>query len=48
VWIPDFEQDFLMFNFSRMEEQYTITRSWAQVNDPVPLGDFLLYNKLKK
>jgi hypothetical protein len=48
VWIPDFEQDFLMFNFSRMEEQYTITKSWAQVNDPVPLGDFLLYSKLKK
>jgi predicted acylesterase/phospholipase RssA len=48
VWIPDFEQDFLMFNFSKMEEQYTLTKSWAQVNDPVPLGDFLLYNKLKK
>lgn len=48
VWIPDFEQDFLMFNFGGMEEQYAITKSWAQVNDPVPLGDFLLYNKLKK
>jgi hypothetical protein len=48
VWIPDFEQDFLMFNFSRMEEQYTITQSWAQVNDPVPLGDFLLNNKVKR
>lgn len=48
VWIPDFDQDFLMFNFSNLEEQYMITRSWAQNNDPVPLGDFLLYNKLKK
>lgn len=48
VWIPDFEQDFLMFNFSNLEEQYTITRSWAQNNNPVPLGDFLLYNKLRK
>lgn len=47
VWIPDFEQDFLMFNFSNFEEQYTITRTWARNNDPVPLGDFLLYNKLK-
>lgn len=48
VWIPDFEQDFLLFNFNNLEEQYLITRSWAQYNDPVPLGDFLLYNKLKK
>ena len=48
VWIPGFEQDFLMLNFNNLEEQYTITRSWAQVNDPVPLGDFLLYNKLKR
>ncbi len=48
VWIPDFEQDYLMFNFSNLEEQYTITKSWALNNDPVPLGDFLLYNKLKK
>lgn len=48
VWIPDFDQDFLLFNFSNLEEQYMITRTWAQNNDPVPLGDFLLYNKLKK
>lgn len=48
VWVPDFEQDYLMFNFSNLEEQYTITRTWARNNDPVPLGDFLLYNKLKK
>jgi hypothetical protein len=48
VWIPDFEQDFLLFNFNNLEEQYTITKSWAQVNDPLPLGDFLLYNKLKR
>lgn len=48
VWIPDFDQDFLMFNFDNLEEQYMITRSWAQSNDPIPLGDYLLYNKLKK
>jgi len=48
VWFPDFEQDFLMFNFNEMEEQYTLTKSWAQVNDPVPLGDFLLYNRVRK
>jgi hypothetical protein len=48
VWIPDFNQDFLMFNFNNLEEQYIVTKSWAQNNDPIPLGDFLLYNKLKK
>jgi predicted acylesterase/phospholipase RssA len=48
VWIPDFEQDFMMFNFNNLEEQYTLTRAWAQNNDPVPLGDFLLYNRLKR
>ncbi|HEX2967484.1 MAG TPA: patatin-like phospholipase family protein [Bacteroidales bacterium] len=48
VWIPDFNQDFLMFSFNKLKEQYTITKSWAQNNDPIPLGDFLLYNKMKK
>jgi hypothetical protein len=48
VWIPDFDQDFLLFNFNNLEEQYTITKSWAQSNDPVPLGDYLLFNKLNK
>ncbi len=48
VWIPDFEQDFLMFNFGNLEEQYRVTKSWAESNDPIPLGDYLLYNKLKK
>lgn len=48
VWVPDFEQDFLMFNFNNLQEQYLLTKSWAQNNDPVPLGDFLLYNKFRK
>jgi hypothetical protein len=48
VYVPDFEQDFLMFNFSNLKEQYMITKSWAMNNDPIPLGDYLLYNKLKK
>lgn len=48
VWIPDFEQDFMMFNFNNLEEQYSLTSAWAKHNDPVPLGDFLLYNRLKR
>jgi len=48
VWIPDFEKNFLMFNFENLREQYTLTLQWAKTHDPVPLGDYLLYNELKK
>jgi predicted acylesterase/phospholipase RssA len=48
VWIPDFEQNFLMFNFNNMKEQYMVTREWAKRNDPVPLEDFLLNNKFRR
>jgi hypothetical protein len=47
VWIPDFEQNFLMFNFNNMREQYMVTLEWAEKNDPVPLEDFLLNNKFR-
>jgi hypothetical protein len=48
VWMPDFKEDFLMFNFGKLREQFTITSAWAKTHDPVPLGDFLLYNSLKE
>jgi predicted acylesterase/phospholipase RssA len=48
VWIPDFEQNFLMFNFDNLKEQYTLTSQWAKTHDPVPLGDFLLLYLVKK
>jgi hypothetical protein len=48
IWIPDFKDDFLMFNFDNLKEQYTLTREWAKTHDPVPLGDYLLYNLVKK
>ncbi len=48
IWIPEFKQDFLMFNFDNLKEQYTLTRQWARTHDPVPLGDYLLYNLIKK
>jgi hypothetical protein len=48
VWIPDFKNDFLMFNFDNLQEQYILTREWAKTHDPVPLGDYLLYNLIKK
>jgi hypothetical protein len=48
VWIPDFKNDFLMFNFENLKEQYILTRQWAKTHNPVPLGDYLLYNMIKK
>jgi predicted acylesterase/phospholipase RssA len=48
VWIPDFEQNFLMFNFNNLKEQYLVTREWARKNDPIPLGDFLIENKFRR
>ena len=41
VWIPDFEEDFLMFNFESMKKQYEITTRWAKKNKPKTLTEFL-------
>ncbi len=41
VWIPDFQADFLLFNFEHMKLQYETTLQWAKKHDPVPLADFL-------
>jgi predicted acylesterase/phospholipase RssA len=48
IWIPDFEENFLMFNFDNLKEQYILTSKWAKTHDPIPMGDYLLYNLLKK
>jgi predicted acylesterase/phospholipase RssA len=48
VWIPDFQADFLMFNFSKLKEQYDLTAEWAKTHKPVPLAEFLLPNLLKE
>lgn len=48
VWVPDFQQDFLMFSFSNLKEQYNLTSQWAKTHDPVPLSDYLLPYLLKK
>lgn len=45
VWVPDFDDNFLMFNFNEMEKQYMLTRQWASSHDPVPLGNYLLYKE---
>ncbi len=48
VWVPDFDENFLMFNFEDMENQYNLTREWTRTHDPVPLGNFLLYKEVEK
>jgi predicted acylesterase/phospholipase RssA len=48
VWIPDFEPDFLMFNFGKLKEQYNITTAWAKTHNPVPLAEYLLPYLLKE
>lgn len=48
VWVPDFTQDFLMFNFDKLQEQYDLTTQWAKTHDPLPLGDYLLPYLLKR
>ncbi len=41
VYIPEFEKKFLLLNFNDLREQYSLTRNWAQKNDPVPLNNYL-------
>jgi predicted acylesterase/phospholipase RssA len=48
IWIPDFQADFLMFNFGKLKEQYDMTTQWADTHDPVPLAEYLLPYLLKR
>lgn len=41
VYIPDFEEKFLLLNFNDLKNQYTITKKWASENDPVQLTEYL-------
>jgi predicted acylesterase/phospholipase RssA len=41
VWIPDFKEDFPMFRFDNLKQQYDLTTKWAKKHKPVPLNDFL-------
>ncbi len=47
IWIPDYEADFMLFNFDKLEEQYTLTSAWAKKNNPVLLEDYLKMKKEK-
>ena len=47
VWIPGFQEDFLLFDFDDLQEQYELTSKWAESHDPVPLEEFLLKHREK-
>ncbi len=42
VWLPDFNQDFPLFNFNFMKEQYEVCSEWAKANPPIPLVQMML------
>ncbi|NVO09799.1 MAG: patatin-like phospholipase family protein [Bacteroidales bacterium] len=41
VYVPDFKEEFLMFDFTTLKKQYEVTLEWAKTHDPVPLGEYL-------
>jgi predicted acylesterase/phospholipase RssA len=41
IWIPEFKENFLLFNFEKLKEQYELTSKWARSHDPVPLKVYL-------
>jgi hypothetical protein len=48
VWIPDFQANFMFFNFDHLKDQYMLTSQWAKTHDPIPVGEYLFRNKIKK
>ncbi len=41
VYVPDFQDEFLMFDFSTLKQQYEVTSNWAQTHEPVLLKEYL-------
>ncbi len=41
VYVPDFKDDFLMFDFSTLKKQYEVTEQWAKTHSPIPLTEYL-------
>jgi predicted acylesterase/phospholipase RssA len=48
IWIPDFDADFLMFNFGKLKEQYELTAEWAKTHNPTPVAEYLLPHLLSE
>lgn len=41
VYIPDFQEKFLLLDFNDLKKQYEITKKWAVKNKPIPLKSYL-------
>lgn len=44
VYIPDFEENFPLLDFSNLKKQFDVTVSWAESHKPVPLYQYLAEN----
>jgi predicted acylesterase/phospholipase RssA len=41
IYVPDFQEDFLLFDFNNLRDQYDVTRKWASNHLPVPMKQYL-------
>ena len=41
VYVPEFEEKFLLLNFNDLGIQYSVTKNWASKNDPVSISEYL-------
>ena len=41
VYVPDFQQDFMLLDFNNLKKQYDVAKEWALKNKPVLLKDYL-------
>jgi predicted acylesterase/phospholipase RssA len=41
VWIPNFKENFMLFNFENLKEQYQVTAQWAKTHNPIRIDAFL-------
>jgi hypothetical protein len=48
IWVPDFDSNFLLFNFNELRRQYELTSQWAKKHEPLPLSEYLSQHVKKK
>lgn len=47
VFIPDFQENFALLDFTNMQKQHNVTATWAESHNPMPLNQFLAEYDLK-
>ena len=48
VWKPEFDTNFLLFNFENLRSQYEAASEWADAHEPVPLEEYLAAHTEKR